>query len=231
MNFSRILAISVLLAALGTGEVFAQVFGNPLPFLKEGELAGGLQIGNFNRRMKVKIAGLSATGTGGVNRTTVRVSYGLDEYLGLDGYLGSLSLGPGGGAVSSSGTELGVVTRYGTGPLGKRVEGAATGAIYMGTLSGGSFTGSYTQIDAGFGGATKVKDVISAYAGLVLSIFNGSMSSSVRGQSFTTKIESDSLVGAYGGAEYAPDGEGWRVGAELHLIHESGFGLYGLLNF
>ena len=227
---TRVATLAALLAALctlGAAPVLAQVYANPLPYLKTAGLAGGLEYNSFGRKLKADGANTSSDAT--LTRTDVHVEYGMADDLGLDGYLGTANFHTSGGGGGISGTEFGVGARKAMGRMGETLDTAITAAVRSGSISNNDLSGSFTQLDVTYGAATKVDDNISAYAGVVLSKLDVTLKSDALNAE--AKFEGDSLLGVYGGAEYAPKGKRYRAGVELHLVHESGFGFYGLMSF
>jgi hypothetical protein len=80
----------------------------------------------------------------------------------------------------------------------------------------------YFEYDLGFGVGTNVIRQVQAYGGGVLSIVSGTGYSEA-GSDYS--VDSSDWVGVFAGMEWAPQ-ETLIVGAEIHLVHEWGFGLY-----
>ena len=81
----------------------------------------------------------------------------------------------------------------------------------------------YYQFDGGFGGSTPLFDQALLYAGGVVSILGGEAFSGATDD--TVEIFGTDPVGLFGGFEIKQS-ETLILGAELHVIHEWGIGLY-----
>lgn len=208
-------AILFLFAALFLSLPCAAVwYGSPVPVLQEGELAVGVVVSDFNR----KIRG-SAGGKGGSDssRETIFGDYALSPVSAARLELSTVDLG------NFRGTEfaLGYRRRVGEsrtiGPDDLPVYKGVFGSVRTASLSRDGENADFIQIDLGAGLVVLFSEEVSVYGGGVLSLLDGTAA----GRDF----EGDSTIGLFGGGEFALDKE-MRLGGELHLLMESGFALF-----
>ena len=121
----------------------ARVYGSPVSPVKDGEFAIGLSLAGVDRAFEVEG---TSTDTADVDRITARAVLGLSDDTALEIYAGTLDFD------SLTGIEFGAGYRLNTGTLMEGIESGFMTSILLGNVSDNDLDGSFTQIDAAFGG-------------------------------------------------------------------------------
>ncbi len=194
----------------------AQVYGPPLSMLEKGEMAVGVALGDFNRKIRVS----GNTSSGDYSRETLFVDWGFQENGALRFELSSVDLG------NLRGQEFAASYRGRFGATGKvgdydLMKGFLAG-VRTGDFSEAGVEADLIQIDVAAGGMLHISDIFSVYFAGLFSKLDGTINS--------IEFEGDSSVGIYGGVLFKLD-ESLHFGAELHTFVQSGFGLYTQFKF
>ena len=206
---------------LGGNTAHAQVFGSPVPDLTSGKMAAGVAVTSYNRRFR------SSTGSFNADhgRQTVLFDYGLDNTSMVRGEVGTVDMG------TSRGNELAgsYRSKFGgsrkVGANGEMTTGFLAGGRYFSFSEGGASSDAL-QIDVAGGVNLRFKKIFSVYGAGILSYISGETSSGTASSSWGA----DSIIGIYGGVEATFENT-FQGGLELHMLFDSGIGLYGRFFF
>jgi hypothetical protein len=202
------------------------MLGDPVTDLRPGGMEAGLGLAGVSKEVNAKVGGVSSSGTAHWDNTTLFFDYGVNAKSMLRVELSQVNTG----IADTNGTEYGANYRFN---LGSRQEsprpvtfGGLVG-LYTGNISGSSYSGSYTEVEAAGGASLVVKPGLNAFFAAAFDSLQGTVTSDTLPK---ITFESKNPVGGYGGMEYlvAPD---IRIGGELHIIFDTGWALYGLFRF
>ena len=212
--------IAAALLAWG-GLALAQVQGNPVPELKPGQLGLGLGLEQFNRELRVEDGGSDDLD---FRRMTFQVNYGAGEGAMMQGFVTLVRAEPDKGD-SYDGQEFGVGYRQNVDvkiPVGEDgIQTAVLGAVRYGDLGDGD-TFNYIQLDLSYGGAFAATKQFDIYGGLLFSEIWGEIGSK--------SVNSEHNLGLFAGVEFTM-AQSLLISAELHALHELGFGVLIQYNF
>lgn len=229
MTLGRTWASALLALTVASAPAWAVTYRNPAHDVEPGQVVFGFVFEEYERTYDIEFAGEED-----IESSVIGVSAGFGMASG-----GALSLMVGASSFSSdayenemNGVEAAVSYRHNLDFAGKLDEGAdpfdkfrkgLLASIRIGNAEDSDGTGiDYYQYDLGFGVGTNVIRQVQAYGGGVISWVDGTGYS--EGGADVT-VESVDPLGVFAGIQYVPQKE-LLVGAELHLVHEWGFGLY-----
>jgi len=240
MKWIASLAMAGLLIAFAQ-PLLAHTFGDPVPTVTPGELNGGADFTNMTRSFKftytvpctnvpffgcVGGGSISATGDASWDALGVSVGYGLSNGGMVQGELNSVTWGgTSGGGGSTSGTEIGVTYRQAIGDKSQLSGYPLRFGVLGGYETGSAGSLSYSEYQVAGGGSLAVAPETNVYAAAVYDNLDMSLSSSYLSSGSSFKVTSQNNIGVYGGAEYKSSRK-LLLGAEYHLIFETGFALY-----
>ncbi|MCZ6472329.1 MAG: hypothetical protein O6934_02725 [SAR324 cluster bacterium] len=217
-----LLLAGLLALFLPNQEVWAQQYGQPLPTVNKDQLAVGVALANFNRKIRISGFQLSSDNT----RETVFVDWGYQENAMFRGEFSTVDLG------SSRGSEFafsyrrsfGEPTEVGDGDM--KIKKGFLAGIRKGEVSDQGIEADFLQIDLAAGGVIDIDENKYVYFAAIFSKLDGTIT--VAGTDFD--FEGDSSLGIYGGGTFKLD-KSLLIGAEMHFLFGSGFGLFGRLTF
>lgn len=203
-------------------------YRSPGHFVEEGDQAIGVNYENYNRDFDIEgevddadIEVLGATYTLGIAQGAGALTFGA----------GLLEVGVGDGS-DADGIEGHVVYRHNL-DAGMAVDASNAFRQFRKGFMLAARTGfaedndgntvDFIQLDGGFGVTTPLTRELWAYGGGVVSIVSGEVYVEAIDTSYD--LEQDDLVGAYGGIEFHAT-EDILIGGELHILHETGIGVY-----
>ena len=194
----------------------AQVYGPPLSMLDKGELAVGVALADFNRKIRVS----GKTSSGDYSRETLFVDWGFQDTAALRFELSTVDLGSlrGQEFAASYRGRFGATSKVGDYDL---MKGFLAG-VRTADISDAGVEADFIQIDVAAGGMVHLTEIFSVYFAGLFSKLDGTVAG--------TGFEGDSSVGIYGGIIFKLD-ESLVFGAELHTFVQSGFGLYTQFKF
>lgn len=204
---------------LGTAtSAWAIAYKNPAHPFRGGDFTAGVFLESQNRPTTS-----DGLGDNDLKFTNLVGSYGIgvaDAGL-LELQLGILS-GAAEGQDSASGFSYGLAYRHNLGSMGGNLQHGFLAGIHGG-YAGNDTSDTYTtQIDAGYGLANALGPTSALYGGAVLSIFYGEI------DIFGNQVygfDGSSPVNLFVGMAFS-SGDNLHMGAELHLIAETGFAFY-----
>jgi hypothetical protein len=217
MNLAKPALILIGLSAWSS-LVMAQMIGNPVPSINDGQWAGGFSVESFSRNLSFDN---DSSDSVDYTRYGLRADYGLSKNHALQLYL-SYADADGGSGSSWHGPEIGGGYRQPidiTIPMGSKEAPTAVFAdIRYGNLADGA-TFKYYQFDAGYGGSYPVLESLNAYAAVLVSNVYGRNSG--RGGGDVGAVDH---LGVMTGVEYSLNDK-IRLTGELHVVHEIGIAL------
>ncbi len=216
LKWKRWIVMTALLALSAT-PALASVFGNPAAPVKEGRLGIGLALSSTDRTYEYEN---SNSDSADVDRITFLGAYGLNENSAVEVYLGRLEID------ALTGTEFGAGFRMNTGRMGE-LETGLMARVLAANVQDDPIDGTVFHIEGGFGVAYPIGGVGAVYGAGVVSKVAGTLSAG--GEEIS--IEEDGFLGGVVGFEFAPKSMGLQAGVELHLLYETGFGVYFLKSF
>lgn len=227
------LCVAALLVLTAQGAA-ARVFTNPVSPLEQGEAAAGLGIEQFDRDvLYYPETADEATEEGtSIDRTRFIFGYGLQDNI-----AGEFSYATGRVEVDGDDldpvdtTEFGFGLRIRTGEVGQNAEGGLALNVITGSLSNSDTDGDFVEADVSFGASNELDDGLNGYAALVFSSLSGVFTVDTDGSEVDVEFWTEDNLGGYAGVEFAPEGGAARFGGELHLLHETGFAFFALINF
>lgn len=200
------------------GSAAAVLYGSPTRPYGPGRYSVGLDYSDHERDGESEGG---ATGTIEATRTTLRAGVGVG--LGPGGEFG-VQVGGVSGKVEGGSTESG--QEYGASYHQKLalIDGVQEEVFLNYRYSYVDYDNSSDELevwqyDLGFGVGKELQEGLSIYAGGVVS----QMDATFYGAR-DVDFEQEDLLGVYGGAEYR-SAQGLGLGAEVHLVHETAFGL------
>ncbi|MDH4225128.1 MAG: hypothetical protein OEW12_05735 [Deltaproteobacteria bacterium] len=212
------LLVAGYLAVFGAGNALGVVHGDPVPHLEEGRARAGIQYSVTSRPI-LFYGYYTETYKAEFSRTGVTVDYGVTSQSMLKLYVGNTSIKiPEVSSKSYSGSEYGFgyhqaiggddSSRMGVMLSYHRAEGSAEGTKV-----------GFDLVDAAFGVSAALGSEMAGYAAVDYSAFWGNARNGD-----TIDFEGESRMGAFAGVEFNPNDQ-LMVGAEIHLLADSGFGL------
>ncbi len=213
----RISTIIGLIALVAWGSpAFANVYGNPVPALKKGQMSAGLALEQFERDYKGY-----ASGDMDFDRETLLFSYGVSDSGVARVAFGTFEITT---PDKYDGNEYGISYRHRFGEPGKDLKKAfffsyrtATGD---GTSGGIKVDMDLTQMDIGAGVSKVTGETLSIFGGLVYSKFDAELTTGFVSGDF----DADKNIGIFGGFEMKFE-ENMFLALEIHAMFESGIGL------
>ena len=225
LRIGAALAVALLIAA----PALAVNYKNPAHDYEDGQFSVGANIESFSRTVEDNDGNEA-------DFDIAVVGVGLGFGLGGEGLLNLnfnvVSIEPEGGD-TGTGAEVSAQYRHNLDPDAefeadaKPFQRFRTGLVFsarLGSAEDSSGNGvDYYQFDGGFGGSTPLADRTLLYAGGVVSLLGGELYFDETDD--TVEIFGTTPVGLFGGIEFKPS-ETLILGAELHVIHEWGIGIY-----
>lgn len=229
MNFGKAWTSVLLALFLPAAQAWGVTYRNPAHDVEPGKLVLGFVFEEYERTFDIE----------GIGERDVESSViGLSAGFGVEGG-GLLTLTVGASTLSGesydnemSGLEGAISYRHNFDFANKLDEGAnpfnrfrkgALASLRIGNAEDSDGTGiDYYQYDLGFGVGTNVIRQVQAYGGGVISIVEGTGYSE---SGPDAAVDSVDPLGLFAGIQWKPQ-DNMLVGAELHLLHEVGLGLY-----
>lgn len=211
-----------LAAVLLAATAYANVYKNPAHGFAQGDVALGLSLESMNRDFESE--GLGDTDID-IDRTDLNVNIGVGPSGALELTLGSIT-----GSISelpgdADGAEWGVRYRHNLDPDGGDLQrGFFASYRYAYLEDDDDNEYDLYQWDVGFGASKVLENKAKLYFGGVYSEATLDVTVAALNGEVRTADAAD-IIGAFGGIEFAASDQA-TIGAELHMLHETGFGFY-----
>ncbi len=222
------LAVIAVASLFISDSAWAVVYKNFAHGFSQGEFFVGLSVEAMSRDFEDEAGGEAELD---IDRNTLNVGIGVGQ-SGLIGlHAGAVDIGSDDPNVNQSdGGEFGVSYTHNLDPNSEGpVQLGFQLSLRTGTVDEEFTETDFTQVDLGFGGALKLNEQLSFYFGGVFSSVDATIELTV--QPFSAfDIEASDNIGGFGGIEFRAS-EQFLLGAEIHLLHESGIAIYGDILF
>ena len=220
-----VLAILGIISLSTPSATQAKIYKNPVVDYGAGKYAVGVDTGSMSR--DYTSAGLGDD-TVDSTLTVVNITIGVGDNGALGLHYGSAS-GSVGGGTALPGTGGGLSYRMALDPPGKDLRKGLLLSHFWGYV-GDDFTGVYYgQSDAMFGMSKALNKTTNLYFGGGLSLATLTLEM-YTAPYYTYEANGSSSIGGFAGVDIALSPQ-ILAGLELHLIHESGVGLYVDMRF
>lgn len=221
MNRFAIFTAALLLAASGT-TANAGLVENPVPPAKAGGGAIGFSLEDMSRGIYLDGAGSREAD---FSRLTFKIGLGLGEGRLVELLVGTVSVYAG-ALFGETETGFEVGGRYRQKVSESNLGGKALATGFVLAVAGGNAENSigegtdFFQAEAGFGASLAIQEQLNVYGAVLLSSVFGTAYSDAGDNGF----DEENTFGLAGGVEYQVQ-DNIFARFELHLVHESGYGV------
>ncbi|MDH4247798.1 MAG: hypothetical protein OEW39_08280 [Deltaproteobacteria bacterium] len=198
----------------------AKVYKNPAAIYGAGKYALGVDTGSLSRDYASEGLG---SGTVDATHTVVNVTIGVGDKGSLGLHYGSTSASVDGGTALSGGGG-GLSFQYALDPPGASLRKGLVLSHFWGYVEDDAWGVWYAQTDAMFGMSKPLAKSMNLYFGGGLSLATLTLEQFFAPY-YTYEASGSSSFGGFAGVDFVLSAQA-LVGLELHLLHESGVGVY-----